>query len=457
MMVVAAHPLDVRDAGFLLTFGATAALLEIARRLEAPARLPSTLRWIVAGMSASLAAEIALMPVAATAFSRITGAGIVLNLIAVPVMGVTQVAGMIVVLFDRLQWVAWPAGWAAHAGAVLLVESAHLVEFAPWIARRVPAPAAALTAAYYVALGLALFRRGITRKAGLALWCAAACAIVFGLWPANVGAAPPPGVLRLTMFDVGQGDALLLQTPEGHSIGIDTGGAPFGGGGFDIGGRVLIPAMWARAVRRLNALLITHGDPDHVGGAAPVVDGLSPREVWEGIPVPGNLLLDGLEQHAAARGARLRFLHGPTSLADSPVRIRVLSPPLPDWERRKVRNDDSVVLEAVYGDVALLLTGDIGAGVEASILPQLAPARIRILKVAHHGSRTSSSPVLLEGWRPQIALISAGRGNRFGHPVPEIVARLESVGARVYRTDRDGEITVTTDGRSVHVDTFMER
>ena len=113
-----------------------------------------------------------------------------------------------------------------------------------------------------------------------------------------------------------------------------------------------------------------------------------------------------------------------------------------------------MVLEVLYGDVAVLLTGDIGSDVEREIAPHLVPAKIRILKVAHHGSRTSTSQELLDAWRPQIALISCGRANPFGHPAPDVVARLEAAGSRVYRTDRDGEITVDTDGQHVSVRTF---
>jgi competence protein ComEC len=115
------------------------------------------------------------------------------------------------------------------------------------------------------------------------------------------------------------------------------------------------------------------------------------------------------------------------------------------------------VLEVLVGDVAMLLTGDISAAIEAEIAPQLSPATTRILKVAHHGSRTSSSSLLLEAWRPQIALISCGRGNRFGHPTTEVLERLRSVGALIYRTDRDGQITVETDGRHVRTTTWMKR
>jgi competence protein ComEC len=136
------------------------------------------------------------------------------------------------------------------------------------------------------------------------------------------------------------------------------------------------------------------------------------------------------------------------------VRLRVLHPPEPDWERRRVRNDDSVVIEIVYGDVAMLLTGDISAEIERSIIPLLTPAPTRILKVAHHGSRTSSSSDMLESWRPQLAIISCGRGNRFGHPAPEVLRRLEAIGATVLRTDLDGQITIETDGRSLRVTTF---
>jgi competence protein ComEC len=114
-----------------------------------------------------------------------------------------------------------------------------------------------------------------------------------------------------------------------------------------------------------------------------------------------------------------------------------------------------VVLEVLYGDVAVLLLGDVGVGVERSIVGQLTPARHRILKVAHHGSRTSTSRELLERWRPEIAVISCGRGNAFGHPAPEVIERLESIGARVYRTDLHGQITLETDGTDVRVRTFV--
>jgi competence protein ComEC len=316
----------------------------------------------------------------------------------------------------------------------------------------VPPPAPALIAVYYARMLVVLWRDGRARLAAAAAWLLSALCIVIGIQIPAPGT--PPGGVRLTMMDVGQAEALLLELPDRSSVAIDSGGAPFGGGAFDIGGRVLAPALWARGIRRVGALLITHADPDHIGGAAALLDAVPPGEVWTGVPVPASLPLAGLRAAATKEGIPWRQLRAGASWAAGPARVRVLHPPEPDWERPRVRNDDSVVLEVVQGDVALLLTGDISAATERQILPLLTPARVRVLKAAHHGSRTSTSAALIEQWRPQIALVSAGRGNRFGHPAPDVIARLRSLGTVVYRTDRHGQITVDSDGSSVTVRTF---
>lgn len=139
------------------------------------------------------------------------------------------------------------------------------------------------------------------------------------------------------------------------------------------------------------------------------------------------------------------------------VLFRVLHPPPPGWERQKVRNDDSLVIELLFGRVSVLLTGDAGEDVEQIVAPQLTPSRLRILKVGHHGSRTSTSAALLAAARPAAALISAGRGNFYGHPSPVVTARLRAAGVETFRTDRDGQIDVASDGRQVVITTRMGR
>ena len=221
------------------------------------------------------------------------------------------------------------------------------------------------------------------------------------------------------MVDVGQGDAILVQFPGGQSLLVDAGGA---GARFDTGDRIVSPALWASGVRRLDWLAITHADLDHIGGAAAVASTFKPREIWEGVPVPRDAERRRLMQASTI----WRELQRHDRLRIGDVTIEVMNPPLPDWERQRVRNDDSLVLRLRYGDVELLLTGDVGAETERVLAADLHEDRapLRILKVAHHGSRTSSSAGFMERFAPQVALISAGRANPFGHPAPEVVERL---------------------------------
>jgi len=454
-LVICARPLEVRDAGFILTFGATAALLEAARRASHAASGRRIAAWLLASLAASVAVEFALLPVSASIFSRVTSAGLVLNLAAVPLMGLVQVAGTLLVVVDRVETIAAPAGWLAHAAAGALVGSARLVDVVPWLAARVPPPAAPVVMAYYLGLAGALAARGLPRVCGVLICAASTAAIITGRSIPAIGAVDAGPGLHVTAFDVGQGDATLVQFPDRSTLLVDTGGIPFGGGGFDIGSRVVSPALWARGIRALDTLLLTHGDPDHIGGARAILDDFAPSHVWAGIPVARHPGLRTVLDRAREAGARLEQRAVGDQMRFGGVRVRVLHPPPPDWERRRVRNDDSVVLELLYGNAAVLLMGDVGAAVERAIVPSLTPAGIRILKVAHHGSRTSTSPELLARWRPQIAVISCGRGNTFGHPAPEVLDRLESIGAAIYRTDLDGQVTIDTDGRHVQVRTFV--
>jgi competence protein ComEC len=452
-MNIAVDPLDVINAGFVLTFAATAALLGAVPYVTALRRLTVAARWLLGALLASVATEVVLLPIGAAAFGRITGVGILLNLVAIPLMTIVQFAGFALSLGVVSETMGQWAGWVSHLGASALVESARLVDVLPWLTARVPPPPAFLALLYYGSAAGALFLRGVWRRLTAVAAVIVAWLIVSGAW--LLPEARPASELQLTMFDVGQGEAMRLAWPGGGSMVVDTGGVPFGGGGFDIGDRVLRPALWAQGVRRVERLLVTHGDPDHIGGAPAVMESFRPRFLFEGIPVPGNTAFERLRNAANARGAAIRQLRAGDTWTQGDVVVRVLSPEPPDWERRRVRNDDSVVLEVRYGDVAILMTGDAGADVERAILPRLSDAPIRVLKVGHHGSHTSTSAALIDGWKPQVALISCGRGNRFGHPAPDVVSRLARAGATTYRTDRDGAITLATDGTSVRVTTYL--
>ena len=137
--------------------------------------------------------------------------------------------------------------------------------------------------------------------------------------------------------------------------------------------------------------------------------------------------------------------------------IRVLHPPIPDWERQRVRNEDSIVLEVRFGDVAVLLPGDIGREAEQRLTPHLSPAPLTIVKAPHHGSATSSTQPFIDALHPAAVIFSAGRGNRFGHPAPPVVARYLAANSVIFRTDEDGAIVLDTDGKSVEIWTWSGR
>jgi competence protein ComEC len=257
----------------------------------------------------------------------------------------------------------------------------------------------------------------------------------------------------VTFIDVGQGDAALVRFPRGATMLLDAGGLA-GASSFDIGERVVAPVLRHAGLRRLESVAITHGDLDHAGGAASIVRDFRPRDLWEGIPVPRLPLLQDLRTAAAAAGVRWVNVQAGDLVAIDGVQIVVRHPGLPEWERQGVRNDDSIVLELLWGDVSIVLTGDIGREIERRITPSFAPSPLRVVKVPHHGSLTSSSREFVDALSPSVAVISVGRGNRFGHPAPEVIDRYRQSGARIFRTDQDGAIDVRTDGRSLEVSTF---
>jgi competence protein ComEC len=465
--LVAANPLSVAEPGFLLTCGASVAILVAA---GGSAGAPSIARSAVALGAASIAAELALFPISALFFSRVTVAGLALNFIAIPMMALAQLAGMLVVplwlISGRL---ALAAGAVAAVGAEALVGSAALVDLMPIVSWRLAAPSLWVVAIYYgsVATFVWLHRRPSnpaplvpplrTMRARRIAVASAVCAAAWILFqPGAWWLARGDGSLHVTFIDVGQGDAALIRFPTGEHLLVDAGGAP-GGSGFDIGDRVVGQVLRTFGVRRLDALIVTHGDADHIGGARSIVREFRPHEVWEGVPVPPSNALQALRGDAMRHRARWVRGQRRDQFFIGDVEIAVRHPPRPDWERQAVRNDDSMVLELLWRDVSVVLTGDIGAEVEAAIAADFAPAKHRVLKVGHHGSLTSSSERFLDALTPEIAVVSAGRNNSFGHPAPAVVQRFGDRGIPLYRTDRDGAVTMTTDGYTIATTTFNDR
>ncbi len=478
--VLVITPLSIADVGFWLTFGATAAIVIGVARVP-PAGAASWLRGPLLLLLASVCAEAVLMPIGALVFQRVTLAGLGLNLIAVPCMALVQVAAMVTAAMDAIgaELPAGIAGRVTHWSVRGLVGSASLVDWAPWLTWRVPSPSFSAIAAYYFCLTVAVFYDGAHElnhagresiafarpnrflrvfrgSASRASWCAFGLFVWIATAPPTLARASGDRRLHLTVMDVGQGDAMLVTFPNGRTLMVDTGGVSLRGD-FDIGDRVLGPALRARAIVRLDYLAISHSDLDHIGGAVSLVNDFSPREVWAGTVVANHEPTLKLQAVAGRHRSTWRWLQKGDRLEVGGVELRIHHPPLPDWERQKVRNDDSLVIELRYGQVSVLLTGDIGREVEQSLIPTLDLLPVVVLKSAHHGSGTSSSQPFIDAVKPDVVVISNGRGNSYGHPLPYVLDRYRAAGAQIFRTDLDGQIDLSTDGDKLLTRTFTGR
>jgi len=442
VLQIGSDPGSVGDPGLQLSFLATAALLLSPR--AGPAAPGALRRGIEGLLRGSVAVQVATAPVLAARFGAIPLYAIVANLVAVPLgAGIVALGGLYALLSA-----------AALPGATLLppvidpmlrglLAVCRAAPDGPPLLVLTPVPAPALTLLCLSALGVAALSPGARlRAAGAAVAAVLVCCIVRGApWPPAMRDS-----VRLDVIDVGQGDALLLTTPTGGRLLIDA-GPPRAGSEAAAASRV-VPALLRLGVERLDAMLITHPHADHLGGAAHAIRRLRPSSLWTAPSEAGvsAALVHELRGHEAptlreiAAGTRLDLGGGLEGLVLMPDRLALGS---------KDPNARSVVLLVRYGGSSWLLAADLDGEGEDRLALSAELGRCDLLKVAHHGSARSAQVLLLERTAPQIAVISAGRSNPWGHPRREPIKRLVGAGALVFRTDLQGALGFESDGRLI--------
>jgi competence protein ComEC len=375
-------------------------------------------------------------------FHRVSFTGLSANLLIVPAMNAVVPLGFMAI-FTGWRWTGSLAGALLRFSARVAGWHANLEP-----AWRVPDPPLWLVFAFGVALvACAVLIRHRTLK-----W--PAITVVLGLfvlllWQPWLG-SHTAGLLELTAIDVGQGDSLLVVLPHGEIMLIDGGGRLVYGrqrkSNLDIGEDVVSPYLWSRGIRRIDVMIATHSHQDHIGGLFAVMSNFRPQELWTGANPPPEL-----EALARRLGIPSYEKHPTGPLELSGAIVEVLAP-ADDYVPRTAGNNDSLVLRISYGSRSFLLTGDMERGIEAKLLAAGTNLHADVLKVGHHGSRTSSTTAFLEAVSPSVALISAGYENSFGHPHPDVLGRLAERHTAILRTDRDGLVTARTDGHSVFFD-----
>ncbi len=476
-----------------------------AHRLER-FRLQRPLRYAAGAIVVSLGVQLVMLPLLVLYFHRVSLASLVLNVAVSVLMAALSFAalGAILLCFinaalaQPLVWLAERLNWLmthsvdpfAHVGAASL----RLPEYAGtpsliYAVYFVPLVVLLVALAHWRPLardaGNDMLTEGVThRRVAAAGVSFVMLSLVILLHPFSAARADA-GRLRVDFLDVGQGDAVLVTFPDGTTLLIDGGGrTTFRANADDeereagseafapdrrgIGESVVSEYLWWRGLDHIDYLLATHAHADHMDGLNDVLRNFAVRAVFVARTPAANEEYAHLVATAREQAVPLRLLARGDALRFGAATAEVLWPPRADdsgssssddadasGSRRASGNDDSLVLRLRYGARSFLLTGDLEADGEAALVGARDDLRCALVKVGHHGSRTSSTTAFVDATRPALAIVSVGLDSPFGHPAPEVVARWQGAGAQMLQTGRRGTITVTTDGQDLRVQTFV--
>jgi len=380
-----------------------------------------------------------LMPAAATA----VGLGYISTVLAKPAVWISGFA---------LDGIAGTVHWLGGAQGVemkivgLKIASTSIADL------RVAMPSLPMILASIAALALAMLA---VRRSRLAVFSSVALVFGVAVWIAFVPSRPHlrPGTMEMTTIDVGQGDSILLVTPEGRTLLIDAGGLPqWMHSDFDLGEQVVSPYLWNRGLDRLDIVVITHPHADHLGGMPAVIANFHPRELWMSIDKPVGQLAPIVAQ-ARRAGMVISVKKDGDQFDYGGAHFRMLAPGRDQITGLMRPNDDCLVFTATFAGTTALLEGDAERPAERRVVEEHPEAML--LKVAHHGSASGTSADLLATVHPRYAVISVGARNVYGHPRLEVLERLQQAGVKTYRTDEEGAVSFYLDGKSVTPDVAL--
>ncbi|MBN2372767.1 DNA internalization-related competence protein ComEC/Rec2 [bacterium] len=465
MIILIWKPLSIFEIDFQLTFLATTGVIfYIHHRPEIFIKYP----WLRKGIDLLIISAIAVfisMPICILYFHYISPGGIVFTPLAVPFLTLFIPAGLIATLLipinqglSRLLIIA--TGYGFNIFLNMLKRLADI----PWTSFPVPSPPLAAILLFYLSIAIILWRFD-RRESRVAPGLGMAGLIFFIIWVFVYPCLPagkPKDKMTVTFMDVGKGDASIIRFPSGQNIIIDGGGTY--DRSFDIGENILTPYLWSQGIKNIRAVVLSHPHPDHIYGLFAILRNFPVKEVW----VASQTLDDEIYREFAVliseRGARERIIHANGHIPIEPgIDIICLHPPSsediisPRGKNSRI-NNHSLVLKIVYDRISILFTGDIEKEAEGFLVQNIGKGELAstILKAPHHGSKYSCSQEFLMAVNPDTAVISTRNISWYPFPDPATIERMENIGITIYRTDKDGAVTISTDGKQFVTDTWLK-
>jgi len=455
LILLGLRPPALFDVGFQLSMSAVAGIVTLNPRfldaIPKQYRASETVDWLVSTGTASAAAILGTAPVLLFHFGWVSGAGLLLNVVGIPCTGLALSAAILMVVTGG----GWSLAGASFGSAAdlfiegLLAASRYGAEWLSWAGIRMATPDAWVLGALVAALVAVVQWPRPRLRWG---WIVAALLLVtLAVWEGAIGRESRP-TLDVVFFDVGQGGATLLTTPEENHVLVDAGPRSPGGSAAEF---AILPYLEQWGIRKLDAIIVTHPDEDHLGGVPTLLRDVSvDRVVDNGRPADSELYDEFERVVEESETSREAVRRGDTLRIDSSVHTRVLAPPRSDGAQMQTKNDASVVVRASYGEVDVLLPGDVEADAEANLVRTYGEQlRSEIVKVPHHGSSTSSTPGFVEtvsGSSDGLhAVVSVGKGNQYGMPREGPLSRWRNQGMKMHSTAEEGAVWMRTDGQEV--------
>ena len=452
-------PSRIFDVGFQLSFACTASIVRILQlagplmsRLFSVKRNP-VFKWVISAIVVSISAQLGSLPLVMYHFNRLTLVPLVANLVVVPLAGANICLGLLVGVLGFIKGpFLGPIASANWLSLKLTLASVDFFSSIPFTSFRTVRPTVFIIGVWYI-LVLLLPEFRSSRKARMAMLVIFVLAANGFVWDAALKRDRP--ALSVTFLDIGQGDCCLLETASGKAVLIDA-GPNFGE--YDCGESVVAPFLWERRIRRIDKVVLSHPQNDHIGGVAFVLDHFEIGEVVDAGTVTASKKYLELLRKVKKKGIGYKVVRRGSRIEFEENRMVVLHP---DEEVMRVAaldpnfdvNNCSVVILLVCGELKLMFTGDIDDEINQAFD---SVDHVDVLKVPHHGSRPPSEAIFSRGFTTSAAIFSVGLRNRFGHPAKEIVEGYLRSGARIYRTDRDGAIFFETDGSTFRMTTMAE-